>query len=226
MKVCSVFPRLFVSRRSNSGSICKRSQRRYAWGMHRTYSEMQKPAKYCRSPSVPCSVWVSEGQSKAYATAQNLAGGHVGGHNKPICVNPGTTISWSTQEADSARTWARPWREPGARFVDVNSGAPVGPSLLGLCRRRCLSSSRSTRPPAPWPSRGRCSAAPPFTERVPVRQPSQPITRWHGTMRHNNCIGGVGPADCAWRAPGAPGQRPLYELGRRYQPLPRAGRPA
>ena len=60
-----------------------------------------KPAKICGSPSVPCSVWVSEGQSKAYATAQNLAGGHVGGHNKPICVNPGTTISWSTQEADS-----------------------------------------------------------------------------------------------------------------------------
>jgi hypothetical protein len=58
-------------------------------------------AMICGSASTPCQVLVSEHNNYATATAQNLAGGTVGKRNKAICVNPGTTMTWSTQEPDS-----------------------------------------------------------------------------------------------------------------------------
>jgi hypothetical protein len=60
-----------------------------------------KVSRMCGSKSTTCNVRISEKHGVATATAQNLANGHSGKPAYPICVEPGTKISWSTQESGS-----------------------------------------------------------------------------------------------------------------------------
>jgi hypothetical protein len=57
--------------------------------------------KVCGSNSFHCNVWVSEKGGVAHATPQNLPHGNIWKPGDPICVKPGTRISWSSQENES-----------------------------------------------------------------------------------------------------------------------------